>query len=185
MVPAERRDAVALERAVSALRTVLSAIHGIPRVLFLVLWASVASGVGLAWLWFLRRDLAVLRWAAVPWLAAIAVPQLGLWLLASSLRELFTLPERLLALKSDLADQGDFVLRRIRRVEAENVGRAAFLVKLREAYALYGDLSRVVATRALLQRFTGSLALIIGPISFVLNCGIILIGLVQLVIVAI
>ncbi len=173
-----------LERLVSVLGTWLDALRHVPRILSAVLWASVVAGLGLAWFWFLRHESPLLKMLALPWLAMAAVPQFGLWLLASSLRDLFELPGRLLELKKGIAAQGELVFRgRLDTLESVERPRGGFLRRLRDAYALHGELSQIVATRAILHRFTGRIAILIGPVAFLLNCGIIAIALLQLLIV--
>ncbi len=172
-----------LERAASALRVWLERIRRIPVALAAVLWMSVVSGLILAWIWFLSREFILVRWLAVPWLALAAVPQVGQWILLSSVRELFALPERLLALRSGVGEQGARVLERIRADGDSDAGRPGFLAALREAYALHGEVGKVVATRAILHRFTGPIAIFIGPASFVANCVIIALAVLSLALV--
>ena len=174
----ETVDRGRIERTVGVLKTLLQRIRGIPRILTVVLLASVISGLLLAWTWFVSSDHVWVRWLALPWLAAAAVPQLGLWILKNSIRELFELPERLLALKSGISEQGTRALERIRREESDAASHG-FLRTLKDAYRLHGEIGKVVATRAILHRFTGPIAVLIGPVSFIANCA--LIGLAILV----
>lgn len=168
-----------LERAASALRIWLDRIRGVPTILSMVLWASVAAGLVTAWLWFVSSELVLVRWLAIPWLALVAAPQLGMWILLTSIRELFALPERLLAVKSEITQNGSRALERIRRQESEAPKRG-FLGTLRDAYSLHGEIGKVVATRAILHRFTGSIAILIGPASFIANCLLIVAALVSI-----
>lgn len=161
-----------LERTVDVLKALLERIRGIPRILSAVLLGSVVSGLLLAWIWFVSSDHVWIRWLAAPWLALAAVPQLGLWVLTSSIRELFELPGRLLALTSGVTEQGARALERIRREESE-IESDGFLRTLKDAYRLHGEVGKVVATRTVLHRFTGPIAVLIGPVSFVANCLII------------
>jgi hypothetical protein len=170
-----------LERTVDVLKALLERIRGIPRILTAVLCGSVASGLLIAWIWFVSSDHVWIRWLAAPWLALAAVPQLGLWFLTSSMRELFELPGRLLALKSGITEQGARALERIRREETE-LESHGFLRTLKDGYRLHGEVGKVVATRTILHRFTGPIALLIGPVSFVANCVIIAVAILTLVI---
>lgn len=169
-----------LDRAAERLRAWLERIRRIPTALSAVLWMSVASGLILSWIWFLSREPLPVRWLAVPWLAVAAIPQIGQWILLSSVRELFALPDRLLALKSGLSEQGARALERIREDGDSDARRRGFLVTLREAYALHGEVGKVVATRAILHRFTGPIAIFIGPASFVANCVIIALAILSI-----
>ncbi|MDX1393271.1 MAG: hypothetical protein R3195_02725 [Gemmatimonadota bacterium] len=173
-----------IERTVAALRRWLDGIRRVPTILNVVLWSSVVSGLALAWLWFGRSDSAWVRWLALPWLGLAAVPQLGLFILVSSLRDLFELPERLLAIKSGLADGGSRMLERIRSEAEGDTPKPGFLGTLREAYQLHGEVSKVVATRALVHRFTGPVALLIGPAAFLANCLIVVLAALSLVLLA-
>lgn len=169
-----------LEALARRLRNRLSGLRHIPRLLYWVLWSSVISGLWLAWVWFLGREAVAIRWLALPWLALLAVPQSGLWLLASSVRELFLLPERLLSLKSGLTEQAETLF--VRRLVAHEGPKGGFLQRLRDAYELHGELAAILATRAILHRFTGTFALLVGPVSFVLNCAVIALALLQSII---
>jgi hypothetical protein len=168
------------ERTVAALLFWLGRIRRVPAVLRIVLWSSVGAGLVLAWLWFGSSAHAWVRWLAVPWLAMAAVPQLGLWILASAVRELFELPDRLLAIKSGLAEGGSRVLDKVRREGGAEIESGGFLRTLREAYALHGEIGKVVATRAILHRFTGPMAVLVGPASFVANCVIVALAILSL-----
>ncbi|MDH3734439.1 MAG: hypothetical protein OEU54_12945 [Gemmatimonadota bacterium] len=172
------------ERTLEALRSWLDRIRRIPVVLTVVLWSSVAAGLIIAWLWFLTSDFVWIRWLGLPWLAIIAVPQVGLWILASSVRELFELPERLRAIKSGVADGGVRALETLRREEQAHLRKRGFLRTLRDAYALHGEVGKVVATRAILHRFTGPIAVFIGPVSFVANCAVIVLAVATLILAA-
>jgi hypothetical protein len=169
-IPADSPRNERLERAVANLRSWLDHIRRVPTILTCVLYASVVSGLGLAWFWFVSSDHVWIRWLAVPWLALVAAPQLGLWLLTSSLRDLFELPDRLLTIKSGLTEGGERLLERMRSEEERGSRRHGVLRTLREAYALHGEVGKVVATRALVHRFTGPVAVLIGPASFIANC---------------
>lgn len=167
-----------IEPIVVALRKWLDRIRGFPKILDLVLLTSVASGLALAWIWFGSSDLRWVRWLALPWLGLAAVPQLGLWFLSASIKELLALPERLTAIKSGVSEGSDRVLERLRRDEPS--AKRGFLRTLREAYSLHGEIGKVVATRTILHRFTGPLALMIGPVAFVANCLIVVLAAVTL-----
>lgn len=179
-----REAAGTVERTAAALRGWLDRIRRIPTVLAAVLWASVVAGVVIAFLWFIRADSAWVRWLAVPWLVLAAVPQIGQWILVSSVRELFALPERLLALRSSLSDESGRVLQTIRRDKIDGREPRGFLATLREAYSIHGEIAKVVATRTILHRFTGAIAVFIGPVSFVANCLIILLAVISLALAA-
>lgn len=176
--PTEAEDPGRLERLAASIRPWLVALRGIPKVLTFVLAMSVVSGLALAWFWFVRHDAVIVRWMAVPWLLLAAAPQAGLWLLTASIRDLVTLPERLLALKSSLPTSSE----KRARIDAIEVGeppKKGILRRIWAAHSLHGELSKVLATRAILSRLTGRFALLIGPASLGLNALIILMCLIQ------
>ncbi len=176
----EASDPTRIQLLATRLRAWLSGTQRIPGYLDFVRWASIASSLGLGWWWFLRRDPLWIQLLAVPWLGATVLPQFGLWLLSSTLRDLLALPDRLLAIKEGLVAQGKDLLPATRRLDAATASERGLLGRLREAYALHGELSQLVATRAILHRFTGPFMVLAGPVSLALNLSIILIALVQL-----
>lgn len=163
------------EAVVGRLRVLVSRIRAIPKILFWALWASIASSLALGWVWFLRHDPAWLKALAIPWLALAAAPQLGLWLLAKSLQDIVLLPVRIVALKSSLGQQGATLLGR--RLAEDEGPPGGVIRRVRAAMSLQGDLATVVGTRVVVQRLSGRLAMLIGPISIALNAAIILVAL--------
>lgn len=180
----DRVREAAFERVVSSLRLWVDRVRRIPTALYVVLFVSILSSTGLAYWWFWSRDSLFIQLVSIPWVFLTAVPQFGLWLVASTLQDLFSLPERLWDLKNDVLGQvGQFDSGLGRLEDATKPGKNVFRT-LRDAMTIRAELGQLVTTRVVFHRFAGPVAAVLGPLSLVGSSLIIAVGVVQLLAIA-
>jgi len=177
--PHQAAEAAGLERAATALGRWLSPIRRIPSALVTIACVSGVAGLLLAWSWFLRGELALVRWLALPWLMVVGAAQLVLWLLAKSLKDVIELPGRLRSLASDLKPHAAYVVQRLRRAEDAVPPGGGLIRKIREANRLRTDLAELLSTRAVLGRTAGAWLALVGLGALAVDGAIVLAALLQ------
>lgn len=180
----ERVAEASFQRVVTHLRVWVDGVRQIPTALYVVLFLSILSSIGLAYWWFWSRDSQFVQLVSIPWLILTAIPQFGLWLVASALQDLLGLPERLWDLKDDILGQREKFDRGLGHLGgAPRPGRNIFRT-LRDAMGIRAELGELVTTRVVFHRFAGPLAAVMGPFSLFWSFLIIVVGVVQLLAIA-
>lgn len=112
------------------------------------------------------------------------MPQLALWLVASTLRELFGIPERLWDFKESVLGQDGDIGHRLGRIEGATKPTKNIFRILRNAMVIRAEVAQLVAARVVFRRFAGTMAAVVAPFSLLGNSLIIAVGVIQMIAIA-